>query len=404
MLLRHVKNKLTNKSLADDIVQEIFIKVFRSYDKYNDEGKERNYLMRIAKTTLCDYFSQKGYDDISYEVLVEKGEHVFENDFNVSFEEKYEQQELINEILVVVAKMSAVEQSVFHHRFLMGYSASETAAILGILYGSIKSKTFYIKQKLKHEFGFNERKNIMNCKDFELYLFGYAKNIKNIVNNADLKKHVDSCPKCSAIVSSLKRLIPHLTEVIENKTNHVLIVIPDNENEIAYCYTSQKKTEEEAEDGNKKREKIKKLIDEGKLNYETQKSDANTGRYVPIRYDNEGNEYCGIIIDGAWNVTKKFFAPVDYWYMCGRNMMFCKPDRDYERPSADNPGLMECRLENNFGPEVFSSLYMALPKTAKNIHMVRGNGVIDCGEYLFAYVSRHVAEGERIVVEYMYRK
>ena len=58
-LLRHVKNKLTNKSLAEDIVQEIFIKVFRSYDTYNDEGKERNWLMRIAKTTLCDYFSEK---------------------------------------------------------------------------------------------------------------------------------------------------------------------------------------------------------------------------------------------------------------------------------------------------------------------------------------------------------
>ena len=403
-LLRHVKNKLTNKSLADDIVQEIFIKVFRSYDSYTDDGRERNWLMRIAKTTLCDYFSENGYDSISYEVLLEQGEHVFENIDYASFEEKYAQQELINEILGAVAKMSALEQSVFNYRFLMEYSTADTARILGIPVGSIKSKTYYIKQKLQNEFGFiNERKNIMNCKDFESYLFGYAKNLKNIINRDGIKNHVDSCPKCSAIVSSLKKLIPHLPdEVIENKYNHVMICVPDGENELDYIYGVEKITEEEADKRNKKTEELKKSLAEGKLSYER---DTKESEKRFIRFDNEGNEFYSVIGDGIWGeVPKKYYSPVDYGYLCGRNGMFCKPDRDYERPSEKNPNVMECRLENNFGPEVFSSLYMALPKTAKNIHMMRGNGVIDCGEYLFAYVSRHVAEGERIVVEYTYEK
>ena len=110
------------------------------------------------------------------------------------------------------------------------------------------------------------------------------------------------------------------------------------------------------------------------------------------------------MVDNEMETVKTHYYPLDFWYSGGRDWMFCKPDRDYERPSADNPNLIECRLENNFGPEVFSSLYLALPKTAKNIHMIRGNGIIDCGEYLFAYVSRHVAEGERIIVEYTYEK
>lgn len=400
-LLRHVKNKLTNKSLAEDIVQEIFIKVFRAYDSYIDESKEKNWLMRIAKTTLCDYFSEKGYDEISYDILTETGEQIFESVYYDSIEEKYIQQEFIIEILTVVAKMSAVEQSVFHYRFMMDYSTSETAEILGIPSGSVKSKTFYIKRKLQNEFkinNMNERKNTMNCKDFELYLFGYARNLKNIVNNSDLQNHLETCEKCSAIVSSLKKLSTNLTEVIENKWNHVLIIIPTGgETDITYCYTSHKKSKEEAEADNKKLDEIMKLIADGKLAYE-----KDTNKFK--RYDNEGNEYYSGIADGKWGVTKKYYAPIDYWYMCGRNGMFCKPDRDYERPSENNPNLIECRLENNFGPEVFSSLYMALPKTAKNIHMIRGNGIIDCGEYLFAYVSRHVAEGERIVVEYTYEK
>lgn len=396
-LLRHVKGKLTNKSLAEDIVQEIFIKAFRAYNSYTEEGKEKNWLVRIAKTTLCDYFSEKGYDEISYDVLTESGERVLENNCYDSVEEKYIQQEFINEVLDVVAKMSAVEQSVFHHRFMMGYSVPETSKILGIPSGSVKSKTFYIKRKLQNEFKMFERKNIMNCKDFEIYLFGYARNLKNIVNNADLKNHIDSCPKCSAIVSALQKLSPHLPEVAENKTNHVLIVIPTGgETDITYCYTSSNKSKEEADADNKATNEIMKLIADGKLAYEKET------RFT--RYDNEGNEYFSGVADGKWGVTKKYYSPIDYWYMCGRNGMLCKPDRDYERPSENNPNLMECRLENNFGPEVFSSLYMAVPKTAKNIRMIRGNGIIDCGEYLFAYVSRHIAEGERIVAEYTYEK
>lgn len=411
--MRHVKTKLNNKSLAEDIVQEIFVKAFRAYDSYIYEDKEKNWLMRIAKTTLCDYFSDKIYNEISYEVLTESGEKTFENNFRdsdsvESIEEKYIQQEFINEILAVVKKMSAAEQSVFHYRFLMEYSLSETAEILGIPSGSVKSKTFYIRQKLQNEFKTNkiieindknERKNIMNCKDFELYLFGYARNLKNIANKADLKNHIDSCEKCSAIVSSLQKLNPHLPEVIENKVNHVLIIFPTGgETDIGYCYCSNKITDAIAENDNKKAEEAKKLISDGKLSYE-----KHADKTI-IRYDNEGNEYEVAIGDNIWVALKKYYSPIDYYYMCGKNFMFCKPDRDYERPSENHPNLIECRLENNFGGEVFSSLYLAMPKTAKNIHMIRGNGVIDCGEYLFAYVSRHVAEGERIVVEYTYEK
>jgi len=396
-LLRYVKNKLKNKSLAEDIVQEILIKVFRAYDKYTDESKERHWVMRIAKTTLCDYFSEKGYDEISYDVVTETGEQTFEFDYSDSVEEKYIQQEFILEILAVVAKMSAIEQSVFHYRFMMDYSTAETAEILHIPLGSIKSKTFYIKRKLQNEFKIgtiNERKNIMNCKDIELNLFGYARNLKNIVNNTDIQNHIDTCEKCSGIASALKKLSPHLTENAENKINHVLIVFPTGgETDLSYCYTSGAKSKEEAEADNKKREEIAKSITE------IDKKQNNL-----LRYDNEGDEYYGVIVDDTWVTTKKYYSPVDYWYMCGHNLMLPKTDRDYERPSESNPNVMECRLENNLGPEAFSSLYMALPKTAKNIHMIRGNGVIDCGEYLFAYVSRHIAEGERIVVEYTYEK
>lgn len=38
-LLRVIKSKLRNIELAEDILQEVFVKAFRAYDQYEEQGK-----------------------------------------------------------------------------------------------------------------------------------------------------------------------------------------------------------------------------------------------------------------------------------------------------------------------------------------------------------------------------
>ena len=47
-------------------------------------------------------------------------------------------------------------------------------------------------------------------------------------------------------------------------------------------------------------------------------------------------------------------------------------------------------------------MYVAIPAHAKNIRIKRGNGVIDCGTFKFAYVDRYVAEDEQIALDFTY--
>lgn len=54
------------------------------------------------------------------------------------------------------------------------------------------------------------------------------------------------------------------------------------------------------------------------------------------------------------------------------------------------------------GQAVKSALYQAIPANAENIRIKRGNGVIDCGTYKFAYVDRYVTEEERISLDYSF--
>ena len=57
---------------------------------------------------------------------------------------------------------------------------------------------------------------------------------------------------------------------------------------------------------------------------------------------------------------------------------------------------------NYFGGHVKSALYVAIPANAKNIRINRGNGVIDCGTFKFAYVDRYVAEDEQLALDFTY--
>jgi RNA polymerase sigma-70 factor (ECF subfamily) len=71
-----VKSKLYNKDIAEDILQEIFIKAYKKYDDYNDQGKLKCWLMRIAHNTVKNYFWSKENKQSNYLSL---DDEIFDN-------------------------------------------------------------------------------------------------------------------------------------------------------------------------------------------------------------------------------------------------------------------------------------------------------------------------------------
>ena len=74
----------------------------------------------------------------------------------------------------------------------------------------------------------------------------------------------------------------------------------------------------------------------------------------------------------------------------------------YIRSSKEAPNLYYGSFNNSLGGNAKSALYQAITKDAENIRIKRGNGVIDCNTYKFAYVDRYVTDEETMRLEYSF--
>jgi len=54
-----IRNKIRNQADADDILQDVFIKIIRNIDKVNKAENLRHYLYGIVRNTINDYFRNR---------------------------------------------------------------------------------------------------------------------------------------------------------------------------------------------------------------------------------------------------------------------------------------------------------------------------------------------------------
>lgn len=53
-----------NREQAEDLVQEVYIRVFKSYTRFEGKSSEKTWLFSIARNVAIDYFrKQKGWKD-----------------------------------------------------------------------------------------------------------------------------------------------------------------------------------------------------------------------------------------------------------------------------------------------------------------------------------------------------
>ena len=55
-LLNYVKSKVRSKEDAEDILQNVFIKISSNVDKLNEEDKLKNWLFTITRNSIIDYY------------------------------------------------------------------------------------------------------------------------------------------------------------------------------------------------------------------------------------------------------------------------------------------------------------------------------------------------------------
>ncbi|RAJ17950.1 RNA polymerase sigma factor [Olleya aquimaris] len=123
---------------AEDNLQDAFITIFNKIKQYNNKGSFEGWLKRITiNTVLQRYRTQKVFDIVNEEAIVDENVDIEEDDVSIDF------------LLKCIQELPDRYRLVFNLYVLDGYSHNEIADMLAITSGTTKSNLARARQILK---------------------------------------------------------------------------------------------------------------------------------------------------------------------------------------------------------------------------------------------------------------
>ncbi len=146
MVARTVKGMLGDSAFAEDVGQEVFIKLYHSLSEFRGEAKLSTYIQKIAvnmtlneikrRKRFFSLFSQKGNNEMY--------EYEIPDHFN---EERKETKEIVNKALLCLDPKFRI---IVTMRMLQGYSTKETAELLNLPLGTVLSRLSRAQEQLRN--------------------------------------------------------------------------------------------------------------------------------------------------------------------------------------------------------------------------------------------------------------
>jgi RNA polymerase sigma factor (sigma-70 family) len=131
---------------AKDVLQDGFIKVFASLEKYSQEGSFEGWIRRIVVNTAIDFFRKKKKD------FVLLGEDQSVEDFMDPLEDEDEEDEYefkASQVIEALQFLSPAYRTIFSMYIFDNLQHNEIAERLGISVGTSKSNLAKAKKNLK---------------------------------------------------------------------------------------------------------------------------------------------------------------------------------------------------------------------------------------------------------------
>lgn len=136
---RYARLTLGNPSAAEDVVQEVFLRVLKSWDRYRRDASPKTWLWAIVRNCITDY-ARKHRRDRDHQPFEEQFGGQTEFHTSVSFEAE--------QLLKV---LSRDQREVVILRLVQDWSISETARILKWSESKVKTTLHRAVTKLREE-------------------------------------------------------------------------------------------------------------------------------------------------------------------------------------------------------------------------------------------------------------
>lgn len=132
---------------ALDIVQEVFIKLFRSIKNFKGQSRFYTYLYRMTMNTAIDHSRKAGKQIISS--LDEEGSFQPSEDVEKGPEKILLQKELEGRVKWAMAKLPAEQRAALIFRDVEGLSYQEMAEVMECSIGTVMSRLHYGRKKVQ---------------------------------------------------------------------------------------------------------------------------------------------------------------------------------------------------------------------------------------------------------------
>ena len=140
---------------CEEIVQDVFLKVFTKIDKYNDQFSFQAWIRKIAINTCIDRFRSKVNDLETFEIsYAEQNGELAE--ILVNADAEY--------LLNMVQQLPVSYRTTFNMYAIDGYAYHEIAEMLNVSIGSVKSNLAKARKQLKEKILQAEEKTSVQTK------------------------------------------------------------------------------------------------------------------------------------------------------------------------------------------------------------------------------------------------
>ncbi len=148
MRVRQIVYFNLQNSDVNDVVQDIFVKVWKSLDKFKQEAKVTTWLYRITMNTIYDYYRKNKNNKDMFEFT----EGMLADGVNA--EKVIDDKNLVTWAL---KKLPRKQRDVVTMYYLLDQNIEEISEILAVSKGTVKSRLHYAKTSLTDILVENER-------------------------------------------------------------------------------------------------------------------------------------------------------------------------------------------------------------------------------------------------------
>lgn len=127
-----------NRTVAEDLSHEVYLRVLKSYERFEGKSSEKTWLFSIAKNVAIDYFRKKQVrDKHAFTAFDWETEQLVSQ--APSPEQSIELNDQVKQLLEALEQCTGDQKMVIIMRYIQELSIQETAEILGWTLGKVKT-------------------------------------------------------------------------------------------------------------------------------------------------------------------------------------------------------------------------------------------------------------------------